>query len=140
MIDPASVVIFEANGTGNISEVFPPKPMRPWQRFTLAFLRVHFRDETAGSLTADDAADLTAYIDSHPEKDIAGMYDVKAYDFGSAGFNQDVHAAPVPEELPRWIVRRGFALRLDWTNPQTGNIGWGIEIGLIPSTTPEGSL
>ncbi len=136
MIDPDRVVIFEANGTGNIDEVFPPKATRPWERFTLAFLRIHFRDETNGSLTADVAAELTLYMDSHPELSGEGMYDVTAMEFGKVGFGQDVHANPPPEEMGRYIVRRGFAMRINWSNPQSGNIGYGIEIGLEPRLTP----
>lgn len=140
IIEPADIVIFQAGGDGDLTVTMPPSPARPFGRFVIAFARMHFVDQTNGSLAAGVSAGLKVYVDSQPEQDTDGPFDTLLYDFGDVGYGFDFRMAVVPDEVARFTIRDGFGVRWDWTNPQNGDIGWGFETGLIPVSTPTGSL
>jgi len=50
-----------------------------------------------------------------------------------AGTGQDVNfrisADEISEPSP-WTFQPGDAVRIQWTNPDNGNMSWGLEVGL----------
>lgn len=140
IIDPNKVLIFEAADSGNIAETFPPAFARPFGRFLVVFARIHFSDIKDGALATEVLKKLTARVNGDPEQSTAGPCDTELWDFGKVGFGVDLSMAIAPDEVARWTIRRDFGVRFDWTNPQSGDIGWGLEVGLLPLETPDGSF
>ena len=140
IIDPNKLLIYEASGSGNIAETFPPAHARPSWRFLVAFARIHFADIKDGALATEVLATLTARANGDPDQSTAGPHDTELWDFGKMGFGFDLSMAITPDEVARWTIRRYFGVRFEWTNPQNGDIAWGFEIGLLPLDTPDGSL
>jgi hypothetical protein len=106
-----------ATGSGDIDETFALE-----QRFRLIYLRCHFAG-TSGT------APLHLSVDSAQ----GSAYDARLFTIAVAGIDKDVHLRVTPESglAPSpWTLQAGDAIRLVWTNPDSGNITWGLEIGL----------
>ena len=112
-----AVVSQTANGTGDINETFGMD-----RKFRLVFLRCHF---TGGTGTAS----LHIAVDSAAGSD----YDTRLFTITQAGIGKDAHlridSSTAPDPSP-WTFQAGDALRIEWTNPDAGTMGWGLEVGL----------
>ena len=111
-------VVQRATGSGNINEVFSLDG-----RFRLVFVRCHF---VGGS----GAAALSISLDSTE----GSAYDTHLFTMTQAGVDHDVHfritAAELTEPSP-WIFQPGDAIHVQWTNPDSGQMTWGLEVGLV---------
>lgn len=91
-------------------------------RYRLVFVRCHFTG-TSGT------APMTISLDS-----VSGSaYDTLLYTLTRVGFNRDAHfRIPAAESVDpsAWTFQTGDAVRIQWTNPDSGNITWGLEVGL----------
>lgn len=129
---PDAIVTLHDSGTGNMGDV---SDETSGARFSLAgtpyvlvWIRVHF----GGSVTGD--ADMAIRIDSR----LGTYHDVTldtVRDAGSGSAGNDVNYRITREEYKDWVFQSGDVLTLEWTNPDgTGNLTWGIEIGLADAT------
>ena len=91
-------------------------------RYRLVFVRCHFAG-TAGEapfLVSVDSAGGTAY-------------DADLFTITRAGTGRDVNLR-IPAEgsvdPSPWTFQVGDTVRVRWTNPDSGNITWGLEVGL----------
>ncbi|UCE60480.1 MAG: hypothetical protein JSU63_01780 [Phycisphaerales bacterium] len=112
-----SVISKTATGSADIDEAFQLDC-----RFRLVFVRCHF----SGS---DGTASLTVSIDSAA----GAVYDTRLFTIAKAGTNRDVNLRISREEGAEpspWTFQAGDAVRVQWTNPDTSNITWGLEVGL----------
>jgi hypothetical protein len=117
----AQIVIRKtATGTGDIDHAFALD-----SRFRLVFVRCHF----------SGAAGTSAFrleLDSGT----GSAYDARMFTITQAGPNKDVYLR-IGEgdalEPSAWTFQVDDALRITWTNPDSGNITWGLEVGLAPA-------
>ena len=111
------VVPQRASGSADIDETFS---LDCW--FRLVFVRCHFAGGTGTS-------GITISVDSGD----GAAYDTRLFTITQAGPNQDVNwrigADEVAEPSP-WTFQAGDSVRIQWTNPESGNMSWGLEVGL----------
>lgn len=91
-------------------------------RFRLVFVRCHFTG-TSGT------AAMTISLDSA----LGSAYDTLLYTLTRVGINRDAHfRIPASESVDPspWTFQAGDAVRILWTNPDSGNMTWGLEVGL----------
>ena len=109
-----------ATGTGDIDHAFGLD-----SRFRLVFVRCHFTG-------AAGAGALSLHVDSGA----GSAYDARLFTIIQAGTNKDVHLRIAEGDVlepSAWTFQADDALRITWTNPDTGNITWGLEVGLAPA-------
>lgn len=112
-----AVVTRTATGTGNIDETFGLD-----QRFRLVFVRCHF----TGTL---GTGPVTISVDSND----GTAYDAMLFTVSLAGTTKDVNLRLGGEEASEpaaWTFQSADRVRIQWTNPDSGNITWGLEVGL----------
>lgn len=68
-----------------------------------------------------------------------GVYDftLKAWDTmgtSGTGFKPDLNFRLAADELYLWSYGKDAALVFEWTNPDSGNIRWALEVGLVDAT------
>jgi hypothetical protein len=107
-----------ASGSGNMQV-----SLRPGGRFVVVFVRCHFR-RTTGSGT--DVATFTMDLDS----DLGPDFDVRLLTQSSAGVSADVHARFDVDTLDCWTFGDSDSLTFNWTNPDAGEINWGLTVGI----------
>ena len=91
-------------------------------RYRLVFVRCHF----AGA--AGEASFLVS-VDSTS----GAAYDADLFTITRAGTGRDVNLRIPAEESvdpSPWTFQAGDTVRVRWTNPDSGNITWGLEVGL----------
>jgi len=116
-----SVVTRTATGTGDIDETFGLDC-----RFRLVFVRCHFSG-TSGF------ASLAVSVDSAG----GSAYDTRLFTITRAGTGRDVNlriAADEGNEPSPWTFQVDDDVRIQWANPDSGNITWGLEVGLAIAT------
>jgi hypothetical protein len=109
-----------ATGTGDIGAT-----AQLGERYRLAFVRCHFTG-SAGT------APFHVSVDSG--KGVA--HDARLFTVTVAGTGNDVHLRviePAGNGPSPWTFQPDDSVRIDWTNPDPGNITWGLEIGLAPA-------
>ncbi len=112
-----AVVTKTGTGTGNIDQTFSLD-----QQFRLVFLRCHFSGNSGTSAMTLALASASG-----------SAYDTRLFTITRAGTNRDVNfriPAPESEEPSPWSFRASDGVRIQWTNPDSGNITWGLEVGL----------
>ncbi len=113
-----AVLIKTASGTGDIEHVFKLD-----RKFRVVFVRCHF----VGTLST---AEFALSVDSAS----GSAFDTKLFSIAQAGGGQDVHLRTddggTSEPSP-WTFQTGDQIRIDWTNPDSGNITWGLEVGFV---------
>lgn len=110
-----------ATGTGNVNLTFSLD-----QRFRLVYVRGHF---SGGS----GAAPLVIALDSGA----GSAYDAALFTLVAAGTGSDVNFRLSADELcepSAWVFQQGDAIRVTWTNPASGTMIWGLEVGLALAT------
>ena len=93
--------------------------------FRLVFLRCHF---TGGTGTAD----LTLKLNSAQ----GNLYAASLESITAVGTGVDVFYTPGGSAIAdpsSWSFQSGDKLRVNWTNPDSGNMNWGLEVGLAVS-------
>lgn len=114
----AQVVVRKtATGTGDIDHTFALD-----RRFRLVFVRCHFSG-TSGT------AGLALSVDSGA----GAAFETKLFTITQAGKDEDVHlriGEGDTDQPSAWTFQSDDQLRIAWTNPDAGNITWGLEVGL----------
>ena len=116
-----AVITKTATGSGDINHTFALDG-----KYRLIFARCHF----AGS--AGTAA-FTLSVDSGD----GSAYDTRLFTITSAGTDRDVHlriGSGDTGEPSAWTFQLNDSLRIQWVNPDSGNITWGLEVGLAPAS------
>jgi len=106
-----------AGGSGDIDHTFALD-----RKFRLVFVRGHFSG-------GNGAAAFVISLDSAS----GAAYDARLFTISQAGTGKDVHLRierGVSGEPSAWTFQSGDALRIQWTNPDNGNMSWGLEVGL----------
>ena len=91
-------------------------------RYRLVFVRCHFSG-TVGS------APMTISLDAGA----GATYDARLFVVTRAGVDYDVNLRIPHEESEDpspWTFQPGDQVRVQWTNPDPGNIAWGLQVGL----------
>jgi len=115
-----AVTTKSATGTGDIAET-----VQLGERYRLVFVRCHFTGN-AGT------ASFHVSVDSGK----GSGYDARLFTVTVAGKNNDVHLRviePSGSGPSPWTFQPDDLVRIDWANPDSGNITWGLEIGLAPA-------
>lgn len=120
----SDVLIHQANGTGNIAELIPPTEIADYAEFQwqLVLVRCHFSRET-GSGT-DTAAMTLSY---HRDRD--DKHNTLLWTLAARGDDADVHFRIPLDEREAWTFERGDQLKIEWTNPDPGNLTWALDVG-----------
>jgi len=106
-----------ATGSGNIDATFSLD-----RRFRLVFVRCHFAGGTG-------TAAFTISVDSTR----GSAYDAKLFTITQAGVNKDVNLRIGGNDAvdpSAWTFQPGDKVWIKWTNPDSGNMTWGLEVGL----------
>ena len=131
-VPPTSILFQADHGTGNMGLLSDDASKARFglpERFVLVFVRVHFTDLT-GSASAT-LNDLTVNVDSR----LFSHYDAALFIVRSLGKNNDAFLRIDPDEYDKWVFEAGDVVVLTWTNPDPGNLSWGVEVGLVPAAT-----
>lgn len=111
-------------GSGNIAYQVPPQYTYPYQPWALVFLRCHFSRETgSGSSTAD----MTLQV----QRDKDSKFDTLLYTFSAVGDDADVSLRIAAHERDQWYFDDGDQLLISWTNPDSGNLWYGLTVGYV---------
>lgn len=119
-MEAVRVIAKTATGTGDIDHAFSLQ-----RYFRLVFVRCHF---SGGS----GFAELHLSVDSAQ----GSAYDTRLFTVRVAGADRDVNFRLTDQEtrLPSaWALQPGDAVRVEWANPDPGNMTWGLEVGLAPA-------
>ena len=111
------VVTRIATGSGDIDHA-----MALDRKFRLVFIRCHFAG-TSGT------APFRISVDSVH----GSAYDTRLFTISQAGADKDVHlriGGDDAAEPSAWTFQTQDAVRIQWANPDNGNITWGLEVGL----------
>ena len=106
-----------ATGSGDIDETFGLD-----RRYRLIFIRCHFVGGTG-------TAPFRISVDSGA----GSAYDTRLFTLTQAGAGRDVHlriGGGDTDEPAAWTFQGDDDLRIEWTNPDSGNMTWGLEVGL----------
>ncbi len=106
-----------ATGSGHIDATFSLD-----LRFRLVFVRCHFAGGTG-------TAAFTLSVDSTR----GSAYDTKLFTITQAGVGRDVNLRLDDEaavDPSAWTFQSGDKVWIQWTNPDSGNMTWGLEVGL----------
>ena len=112
-----AVVTKTVTGSGNIDHTFSLDA-----KFRLVFVRCHF----SGS---PGTAAFVISVDSSA----GSAYDACLFTISQAGKDKDVHlriGEGDAQEPSTWTFQADDAVRIEWPNPDSGNITWGLEVGL----------
>lgn len=131
--DPSDVIVLRDYGTGNMGSLgfgsggdTNNKARFSWPegKYVLSSIRAHF---SGGSGSADVIVNLDS--GTGPPFDAKLL---KVTDLGTGG--EDAHVRILPEEHIHWLFDglAGDEVVLTWTNPDSGNMIWGVEVFLIP--------
>ncbi len=106
-----------ASGSGDMDKLFSLA-----RRFRLVYVRCHF----SGGI---GLTPMTIELDS-----VAGsVYDAVLFTLVRVGVGRDVNFRISVEESADpspWTFESGSQLRIRWTNPDSGNMTWGVSVGL----------
>lgn len=114
------VITKYTSGSGNINKLFDLDVP-----FRLVFVRCHF---AGGTGTAGLTLDLNS-AQGNP-------YDARLTSITAIGTGTDVFYTPGGAAIAdpsSWSFQSGDQLRINWTNPDSGNMNWGLEVGLAIS-------
>ena len=106
-----------ATGSGDMNETFGLD-----RRYRLVFVRCHFAGgtgTTSFSISVDSGA--------------GSAHDTHLFTVMQAGTGNDVHlriGGGDAGEPAAWTFQGDDDLRIEWTNPDSGNMTWGLEVGL----------
>lgn len=112
-----AVVTRVATGSGDIDHAFGLD-----RKFRLVFARCHFTG-------AAGTAPFRLSVDSEH----GSAYDARLFTSTLAGVGRDVHLRITEsdaEDPSPWTFQAADRLRVQWTNPDAGEITWGLEVGL----------
>lgn len=126
--DPKNVQVFADGGSGDMGDLDWPEEgvdrcrfAIPDKAFVLSFCRIHFSGSGSGT------ADLAINIDNSRGR----HYDMLLHTVKAVGKGADVNFRVPLDEIKDWILQPGDLIVLTWTNPDSGNILWGVEVGLV---------
>ena len=112
-----AVITKAATGSGNIDTTFSLD-----RRFRLVFVRCHFAGGTG-----------TAAFGLSIDSTRGSAYDAKLFTITQAGVNKDVNLRIGGDDAvdpSAWTFQPGDKAWIKWTNPDSGNMTWGLEVGL----------
>jgi len=112
-----SVLRKTGTGSGNIDATFSLD-----RKYRLVFVRCHFAGGTG-------TAPFTISVDSGQ----GSAYDTTLFTISLAGRDKDVNLRITGDDRDDpspWTLQPGDFLRIQWTNPDSGNMTWGVEVGM----------
>lgn len=113
-----AVITQTASGSGDIAQTFGLD-----RKYRLVFVRCHFSGGTG-----------TAAFMLGVDSDAGASFDTRLFTIMQAGTNKDVHlridGGAVLDPSP-WTFQSNDKISVDWTNPDSGTMNWGLEIGLV---------
>lgn len=122
--DPNQVVVIHDSGDGNMGDVTDEiSKARFWlatERFVLVFIRAHFQGTGSGT------ADLAIRVDSR----LGAQHDATLITILARGKTADMNYRVERDEYEKWVFQRGDIITPEWTNPDSPNVQWGLEVGL----------
>lgn len=95
----------------------------PEDDLALLFVRGEFVGGTG-------TADLAMYLDRQATREI-NKKSATLFIWEAVGDTQQVHGRVTREGREAWSFMRGDELVFVWTNPDSGNLTWFLEIGLV---------
>ena len=61
----------------------------------------------------------------------SGFYDYKLFTLLQVGATKQIHLRVPDDIIDVWMFGGGQEVVLEWTNPDTGNMRWAVEVGLV---------
>ena len=118
---PLLIACRTASGSGDIDHTFQLD-----RTFRLVFVRCHFVG------TSGRNAFMVGI-----EAGLGAAYDCDLFTINRAGAGRDVNFRLTAEEAAEpsaWTFQSGDAVHVRWLNPDSGNIIWGLEVGMAPAS------
>lgn len=120
-VTPATIKIFADSGRQSMAVPFALP-----ERFIFVWVRAHFiRESGSGTDTA------TMYLDLISRNGV--NHNTRLLPITGAGVSVDVFARIHPDEYQDWTFEKGDRIQFNWTNPDSDEISWGIEVALAPA-------
>ena len=120
--DPSQIIRARSMGTGNMGDVTVKTSVARAGSlssvWTMLYIRLHF---SAGSGSATCQVQLDALEST--------LYDFIIDEFQAVGTGSDVNFRLEPEDYVHWTFQPRDDIVLTWTNPDSGTMTWGSEIG-----------
>ena len=130
MIDPNDLIILRDGGTGDMGDVTDNenrtarfRPQDYSGRFCVVWVRMHFSGSGTGTATCTMNVDSAA----------GDSYDVALFEWEAVGKGTDAVLRigdTGDNQLAHYLFDAEDDVVFKWTNPDAGNITWGIEIAL----------
>jgi len=122
VIRPQDIVIAAASGRQSMAASFGLA-----ERFVLVSLRGHFSRESG---TGGETANLTLDVQSKR----GTVHNARLATFVGVGINADLVASiPECDARKKYMFDSGDKALLTWTSPDSDEILWGIEVGMVPA-------
>lgn len=100
----------------------------PEDDLALLYVRGEF---TGGAGTAD----LSLYVDRQATREILKKAAI-LFTWLAVGVTKQIHTRIPEDEREAWSFLKGDELVCVWTNPDSGNMTWSVEIGLVRRDAP----
>jgi hypothetical protein len=118
----ADVLFSDISGSGNIDWKVPE--VSPNQLWALVSVKLHFY-RFSGSGT--DTATLTLSV--YRERD--EKFNAQLYTFAGLGDANDLFFRVHERERDCWAFQAEDQIQFTWTNPDSGNLWYGLEVGYV---------
>ncbi len=118
----ADVLKFRLSGSDNMAEVVPPAP--PGGDWALVSVEVHF-SRASGSGTSTAALTLSRFREADEK------FNTELYSIAAAGDANDVALKIGDDERRAWSFEQADQVKVSWTNPDSGNLWWGLTVGYM---------
>lgn len=127
-VDPNRIIWVGQTGTANMGDVTDDESVCRFSlpesaRWVLVAIRGKF---TGGTGTADCAIKLDRNI-------VSGFFDYTLFTVNGVGSTKPLHFRVPDDKIDRWTFDGGAnsdEIVLEWTNPDSGNMRWAVEVGL----------
>lgn len=126
MADPRLIQHFSERGSSDMDFILCP--MDRWS-FVLVFARIHFIDLTHTATVVQ--ADVSISVVTDPDAQNDRGHDTELEVIQGRGLGFDMNFRVKHDEESHWLIQAGQGLRFQWTNPDDGLIGYGIEAGVV---------
>lgn len=133
---PNQIVTQTATGQGDMGDVTSQLSVARFGLADVPFALCFVRGRFVTLSGSGDNATLSLKLD-HVEQN--GIYDflLKSWDTmgtSGTGFKADLNFRLAADELYLWSYPRDSILVFEWTNPDSGNIRWALELGLVDAS------
>lgn len=133
---PSAIVTQHDQGQENMGSVTDKASRARFALSDVPFALCYIRGRFVTLSGAGGNATLSLKLD-HVEENAVYDFLLKSWDTmgtSGTGFKADLNFRLAADELYLWAFARGSTLVFEWTSPDSGNIRWALEVGLVDAS------